>query len=175
MPIANKGFGNELIYTREWVQTTLMPGIRPELAVTAHPQVKDLTYEVLTPRQIKVTCSVLVTINEVMLEQEPGPIRLRRKHQTRAGVIPRAVSQLDVVTIIPVPDQQLPVKKVNSFEIECRNPVNTVMRNRVITKAQMQFRLKYTAFATRDTVSGATRGAQSTTRTAPNLANPAGR
>ncbi len=171
----NKGFGNELTYAREWVQTTLMPGIKPELAVLAHPQVKNVTYEVLTPRQIKVTCSLLVTVDEVLLEQEPGPIRLRRKHQTRPDAIPKALSQMDVVTIIPVPEQQLPVKKINSFEIQCHNPTNTVMRNRVITKAQLQFHLKYTAFATRETMVSPARNNQSALRVAPNYAKPTGR
>ncbi|MGE5654705.1 MAG: hypothetical protein ACM3ZQ_10685 [Bacillota bacterium] len=171
-----KGFGNELAYAREWVQTTLMPGIRPELDVSAHPQVKNVIYEVLTPRQIKVICSILVTVDEVRLEQEAGPIRLRRKHQTRPDVIPKAVSQMDVVTIIPVPDHQLPIKKVNSFEVECDNPTNTVMRNRVITKAHLRFRLKYTAFATRETMGTTSRQATPALATGnPHFAKPVGR
>lgn len=153
----NKGFGNELTYAREWVQTTLMPGAKPNLPVSARPQVKDVIYEILTPRQIKVTCSILVTIDEIRLDQEPGPIRLLRKHQTRPDVIPKAVSQMDVVTIIPIPEQQLPVKKVNSFEIDCHGPTNTVLKNRVVTKSELRFRLKYTAFATRETMISASR------------------
>jgi hypothetical protein len=146
-----KGFANEVCYDREWVQTTLMPGVKPEMLVTSRPLVKDVSYEVLTPRQIKVICSVVVTVDEIRLEHESTPFRLRRKHQTHPDIIPKAVSQMDVVTIIPVPDQQFPVKKINTLQIDCLAPVNTVLKNRVITKSQLSFVIRYTAFATKET------------------------
>lgn len=146
-----KGFANEVYYDREWVQTTLMPGVKPDMPVTSRPLVKDVSYELLTPRQIKVTCSVVVTVDEIRLEHEASPFRLRRKHQSHPDIIPKAVSQMDVVTIIPVPDQQFPVKKINTMQIDCLAPTNTVLKNRVITKSQLSFVIRYTAFATKET------------------------
>jgi hypothetical protein len=134
-----KGLIQKLAIERPWTHLVRMPGLRgnPEVEVTCDGQLLNAT--LVTPRRIRVRCSITICTAEIQIVSPNERIRWRHLPESLA----RSTSETSLQGIIHIPDELSPARCLERVGILTSVERVTTMKDRLIVKGRIEFNIEY--------------------------------